>query len=97
VIGEVFVAEAQTEHALLHEFGGAVLDTPGLMVITEAGGESLEIPSAIFDLRQQQRAAVGADLPAVETSDDLAAAGGLRIETRARYTLSSPSVLAREL
>lgn len=52
MVVEVFVAEAQTEEALLEEVGHGVLDQRGVAVIGEAAGELLDEVELRFDLAE---------------------------------------------
>src|SRR5207302_7653666 len=77
MVVEVFVAEAQTEEALLEEFGQGVLDQLRVAVVGEAAGELLDEVELRFDLAEQQTARIGGDLPPVETGHDLTGSEGL--------------------
>jgi hypothetical protein len=57
-----------------------VLDEVGIAVVGEAGGELPDDPGQAFGLSEQQRAAVGGDVAAVEVGEDLAGAEHGKVE-----------------
>ena len=74
VVVEIFIAEAQTENALLEQFQKCVLDEFGIAMIGEAAGKLFDEMELGFDLPEQQPPGIGSDLAAIEASDYLAAA-----------------------
>ena len=70
VIVEIFVALAQPEHALAQQMFGGVVDQRRMARVGQHLRDLLEQAKAPFDFTQQQQAAVGTDLPAIETHID---------------------------
>jgi hypothetical protein len=63
-----------------------VFDPVGLAVVGEAGGELTDDAGELFGRAEQQGAAVGGEVAAVEVGDDLAAAEHGKVEV-GRVTL----------
>ena len=74
VIVEILITERQPVDALGNQLAHAVFDLRGLTMVAEAGGELPHDARALFELAQQQGAAVGGDRAAIETGHHLAAA-----------------------
>jgi len=74
VVVEVFVAQGQGVDPLGHEVRQRVLDEVGLAVVGEAGGELADNGGEVLGRSEQQRAAVGGEVAAVEIGDPFAAA-----------------------
>ena len=77
---EIFIAQRQSIDALLDESPGRVLRARGIAMISEALGELLQDPRAVFHRAQQERATIGAQRAAVELVHDLATMGSLKLD-----------------
>ena len=74
VVVEVLVAQRQGVDPLGDEVLEGVLDEVGVAMVGEAGGELAEDAGEFLGLAEQQGAAVGGDVAAVESGEDLAGA-----------------------
>jgi hypothetical protein len=68
VVVEIFVAQAQTEDALLDQFGQGVFDEVRVAAICETAGKLFDKTKLGFDLPQQQSARIGGDLAAIKAT-----------------------------
>ena len=80
VVVEVLVAQGQGVDPLGEEVLDGVLDEVGVAVVGEAGGELADDPGESLGLAEQQGAAVGGDVAAVEVGEDLAGAEHGKVE-----------------
>ena len=80
MVVEVLVAQRQGVDPLCDEVFQGVLDQLGVAVVGEAGGELAEDAGGLLDLSEQQGAAVGGDVAAVEGSEDLTGAEGREVK-----------------
>jgi hypothetical protein len=80
VVGEIFVAERDAEHALQHHRPDAVLNQFGHAPIGKAGAKALGEPDRAIGRAQKQRARIRRDDPAIKASDHLAPFDGCKIE-----------------
>ena len=80
VVVEVLVAQGQGVDPLGEEFLDGVLDEVGVAVVGEAGGELADDAGESLGLAEQQGAAVGGDVAAVEVGEDLAGAEHGKVE-----------------
>ena len=87
VIVEVFLPQRQRVDPLRDQLPDLVFDQLGIAPVFEAGGQARQQVDAPVDLAQQQRAAVGADHPAVKLGAYLAAKVLGKREARLAYTL----------
>ena len=71
MVVEVFVPQSQGVDALSEELLGGVFDTVGIAMIVEAGCELANDAGDFFSLSQEQDAAIGGDISAVEIGEDL--------------------------
>ena len=67
MIIKILVTERQAIHPLRDQRLNAVLDTVGVTVIGEAGGQSGQHAQANINLAQQQPATIRGDAPTVKT------------------------------
>jgi len=72
VVVEVLVPLRQGVDPLGDELLDGVLDEPGVLVVGEAGGELADDSGESLGLAEQQGAAVGGDVAAVEIGEDMA-------------------------
>ena len=82
MVVEVLVTQRESKHALRDQAVERVFDRAGIAKILETGGSTGNDAEAPVDLAQQQRAAIGTDLPAVESGLDTAPADTVEIENR---------------
>jgi hypothetical protein len=75
VIVEIFVAQAEAEHALLEQGDEGVFEAFGIAVVGEARGERVEQTEFGFDFAEQECSRIGGDTTAVEIGDNLAGEG----------------------
>jgi len=80
VVDQILVAQRQSEHALAHQGGEAVLDLVRRTVIREAGRESPDQADRPVGGAQQQRPGVGGDGAAVEPGYHRPAVNGCKRE-----------------
>ena len=80
VVEQILVAQRQSEHALAHQGGQAVLDLRGRAVIDEAGGEPPDQPDRPVGGAQKQRPGVGGDRPAIKSRHHGAAFDRCKLE-----------------
>ena len=80
VVVEVLVSQGQGVDPLGDEFLDGVFDEVGIAVVGEAGGELSDDAGESLGLAEQQRAAVGGDVAAVEVGEDLAGAEHGKVE-----------------
>ena len=88
MVVEVLVAQGQAVDALGDEMLDGVLDEVGVAMVGEAGGELADDAGELLGLAEQQGAAVGGDVAAVEVGEDLAGAEHGKVEV-GRVTLCS--------
>ena len=93
MVVEVLVAQGQAVDPLGEQFLDGVLDEVGVAVVGEAGGELADDPGESLGLAEQQGAAVGGDVAAVEVGEDFAGAEHGKVEVGRRYTLWSSGCL----
>ena len=86
MVVEVLVAQGQGVDPLGDQLLDGVLDEVGVAVVGEAGGELADDPGESLGLAEQQGAAVGGDVAAVEVGEDLAGAEHGKVEV-GRVTL----------
>ena len=72
VIVEVFVSQRQRVDPLRDQLSHPVFDAPRIAAVLETGRQARQQVDALVHLAQQQRAAIGADHPAVKASAHLA-------------------------
>ena len=87
MVVEVLVAQGQGVDPLGEEVLQRVLDQLGVAMVGEAGGELADDAGELLDLAEQQGAAVGGDVAAVEVGEDLAGAEAWESRGRWRYTV----------
>src|SRR5690606_15552793 len=78
VVVEIFVAQGQGEHALAHQRLHRVLDALLIAPVREARRQAARQPQRAIQVAQEQRPAVGTELPAIETRDYLPRTQGLK-------------------
>ena len=93
VVVEVLVAQRQGVDPLGDQLLDGVLDEVGVAVVGEAGGELADDPGESLGLAEQQGAAVGGDVAAVEVGEDFVGSRAWESRGRLSYTLSSSGCL----
>lgn len=72
MVVDVFVVKRDPEDALRQEIAHGVLDPRRIALVVEGVRERLDDLRALIRLLEQQHAAVGGDVPAVEAGSDIA-------------------------
>ena len=71
-----------------------MLDEPGIAMIDEAAGELTDDPGDLFDLSEQQSAAVGAEGPGVKAGGDFSSRHAWKFQAGNSKEVRLPSVIA---
>ena len=80
VVVEILVPQCQAVDPLGDQLRDGMLDEVGVAMVGEAGGELMDDRREFFGLAEQQGAAVGGDVAAVEVGEHLAGAEHGKIE-----------------
>jgi hypothetical protein len=80
VVVEILVSQCRGVDPLSDQLPDGVLDEVGVAVIGEAGGELSDDAGQLLGLAEQQGAAVGGDVAAVEVGEDFSGAEHGKVE-----------------